>query len=256
MPPTSSHVLPVPSQEDKIISTKRVLEDLQATLRETMAEANMIIDPATVALNFTDPDGADLNENIEKSARFLSNLLDSKSELEIQLAKVDNEAALLNGVLKHAEDVGQVQDQENFQEWVSMPTEYVVATQGVLNRHNRAVREYQRFFGKVDAPTFPRRPKDYGAPEYENAIPTKKLCYVHGKWITTYDDVDLRNSSPAVVCQYGDLLKRFEKQCENLSLLEKERNAFEWRAERLEKYNEVLRKKCDQLTEKRSSTNA
>lgn len=130
---------------------------------------------------------------------------------------------------------------------------FVLQTQRIVSTHISLLSKLQFFLWRVGAfdllpnvESIPQESRSRYSPELS---PLKKICTKRGKWIRTYGSLDLEVPETGILTRNGVLLKEYEKQCDNIVLLEKERHALLLEVGRLGTENAALSKKIDEITQ-------
>lgn len=127
---------------------------------------------------------------------------------------------------------------------------FILKTQRMLTKHEKALMELQHFLWKTyisDALPNATSWEHMESTSSNPSAPILKLCTRNGKWVRTLNNLDLEHSKSGKLTSYGVLMKEYEKQCDNILLLERERNLLLLKISQLEEENITLRLKNDEL---------
>ncbi|SGZ53558.1 CIC11C00000003496 [Sungouiella intermedia] len=127
---------------------------------------------------------------------------------------------------------------------------FILETQRMLTKHEKALTKLQHFLWKTyisDALPNTTSREHVESTSSNPSAPILKLCSRNGKWVKTLNNLDLEHSKSGKLSSYGVLMKEYEKQCDNILLLERERNLLLLETSQLEEENTTLRLKNDEL---------
>lgn len=197
--------------------------------------------------------------------RHASQIKGHSYEDTVQIVCLVSQLQYTNGKLQnHLEQVKERSPSADNNDSDENPTEYdpkemlstlnfILQTQRMVSTHSRLLIKLLCFLWKVGAfdvllnvETIPQESRSCYSPELS---PLKTICIRRGKWIRTYGSLDLEVPETGTLTRNGVLLKEYEKQCDNIVLLEKERNALLLEVVRLGTESAALSKKIDELTQ-------
>lgn len=248
------------SVHDKLTDTKRMYRELQAQLRESIGENEelSVLTEETVGRKGETRNYCSLSEqNTISLVCLVSELEISRCLLRKRLDQVEKEIATLESILQSSK--GNLDCFEVIESHITDSTGIVDTTQSMISDHKRVMLRIKLILLQVGvlettqknpiaSPTQLRDTSIYQ--DYETSItsnPQKKLCIRKGKWIKAYRTLELEDPVSGCLTIHGLLIRDYEKQCDNIVLLERERNAFLLKADQLSEQNVELIKRNEKL---------